>query len=535
VAAFTLVELMIAIALMLLLMVGINVIFKITGEAVGTGQALSESLRNAQGAQAVMYRDFSNIAGDDAPFLIIHSRTQPAFRNKQDMLADTDFNPAAPDPTKILTTDLDGKDTDNDGNVEGDVSVVGERVQAAMYNSRNHRTDIIQFFAHDLFRRQTGNLGTYVADQSSLEATIWYGHLWLPDGSGSFNANTLPGAGSPTSNPNNYFASQWILGRQAILLNKKDASGNIVDGALNNQDFIDVTGALPLSPLQYASTATQKTTGTLPYQIQDSRYDLAATSMADFRTVLDTYIANNTSPSWWSLMMAANTQRFRASSVVFKPIDSVQSAKMTPIFLPGCTQFIVEYAGDFVRQDNNTALSTYGNVIDGYFDPTTGPNFTVKPGGTDGVIDYIVMDPVTKRTQIRWYGLPRDTNGDGSIAGPPFASGGGGANLKDVVPLRDVLKASTGTGSASYTGNVSAPFERLALVPGPGSTLTPRPSYLNPTGPTAQNMQPGEYYTCAWGPRDKVKPSMIRITIVLDDPSGRLGEGKTYEYVFKIQ
>ena len=41
-------------------------------------------------------------------------------------------------------------------------------------------------------------------------------------------------------------------------------------------------------------------------------------------------------------------------------------------------------------------------------------------------------------------------------------------------------------------------------------------------------------YTCAWGPADNVRPKMIRLTIVIDDPNGRLPDGQTYEYVFSL-
>src|SRR4051812_49259864 len=82
-AGFTLVELMISIALMLLLMIGINLIFSTASKGVGASQALSDGVRNAQAAQAVMYRDFNNAVIEDAPYMILYSHTQPAFRNRE--------------------------------------------------------------------------------------------------------------------------------------------------------------------------------------------------------------------------------------------------------------------------------------------------------------------------------------------------------------------------------------------------------------------------------------------------------------------
>src|SRR5262245_13257688 len=91
--AFTLIELMIAVALMLLLMIGINLIFRMTGQAVSAGQALSENNRAALGGQNTFYRDMTNMAVEDGPCILLRSRVQPAFRNKQDMLGDLDYNP----------------------------------------------------------------------------------------------------------------------------------------------------------------------------------------------------------------------------------------------------------------------------------------------------------------------------------------------------------------------------------------------------------------------------------------------------------
>ena len=50
-------------------------------------------------------------------------------------------------------------------------------------------------------------------------------------------------------------------------------------------------------------------------------------------------------------------------------------------------------------------------------------------------------------------------------------------------------------------------------------------------GPNAMGANDG--YICAWGPNDP-KPRMIRITLMIDDPAGRLNEGQTFEYVFEL-
>jgi hypothetical protein len=89
-------------------------------------------------------------------------------------------------------------------------------------------------------------------------------------------------------------------------------------------------------------------------------------------------------------------------------------AKAMPVLLQNCSQFAVEFAGDYLTQDN-----------DQYFPPGT-PNANqpnpdwgrIKRIGPDGVVDYVVDHSAVTASnynvssKIRWYGLPRDTNGD---------------------------------------------------------------------------------------------------------------------------
>src|SRR3712207_6533855 len=90
-AAFTLVELMVAIALVLVLMLGVSQIFTSTTTTVGAGQAISDNTRDARAAQGVLAADFLNFA-PDAPFLMLRGRAKTAFRNRADQLGDQDSN-----------------------------------------------------------------------------------------------------------------------------------------------------------------------------------------------------------------------------------------------------------------------------------------------------------------------------------------------------------------------------------------------------------------------------------------------------------
>src|SRR4051794_12528936 len=87
---FTLIELMISIALVLLLVLGINQVFSLTGKTVGAGQAISDIQRNYRSGQNVIFEDFHNAVIEDGPFLIIRSEREYAWRNAADQQSDRD-------------------------------------------------------------------------------------------------------------------------------------------------------------------------------------------------------------------------------------------------------------------------------------------------------------------------------------------------------------------------------------------------------------------------------------------------------------
>src|SRR5690606_24034292 len=104
-AAFTLTELMISIALVLLLIVGINVVFQATSDTLSAGQKIAEANRNEQALHTVLAEDMrSLILPDEAPFLFIRSMRAGGFANANEMQQDTDYDGS--DAT-ILTYDHD--------------------------------------------------------------------------------------------------------------------------------------------------------------------------------------------------------------------------------------------------------------------------------------------------------------------------------------------------------------------------------------------------------------------------------------------
>jgi type II secretory pathway pseudopilin PulG len=485
-AGFTIAELIVAVGIVVLLMVGVTQIFKFAGDTVSAGQALSTGTRDGRAAQAVFSRDLAAIA-KDGPAIVIRSRVRAAFRNPAERRGDIDLASAS-NAAQVLAATLT-RDIDGNG-IEGETTIAGEVSRWFDTNDRVHRLDTFSFFARDNFPRQTANSGAFLADQSSLEAWIHYGHVALPDNSLAFTYDpatkthtTDPGVGSPASNPNNHFANQWVLGRVAMLLLETGTTGQNLYARPN--------GSTNLEPLSDDTLST----GTPSFSIRSSRYDLARTGIDDYRDILQRALALDPARPWWNELMGA--ARFQVNPFFARGtgIDlSESAAQMAPLFMQGCSQFIVEFAGDFLAQDPATGAIT-GNFL---------------TGTTDGQIDFVIVGTgANVRRQILWYGFPRDTTGlDGLPDGAIIRSSG------DVVPLAHWIGAAV-------------PFERVQPLP---AIPAPNSDYYAVTPPAGQDTT----YVAAWGPRDGERPRMIRMVMRLEDPESRLQEPQTFEYVFSL-
>ena len=477
---------MISIAIALVLILGISQIFSLAQQTTGAGMNVLAAAETNRAVQTRLNEDFTAIDnGTDSPGLVIVSYAAAAFRNRVDMQGDGDGDPRTLNsPTGV-------------GNITNPPEVVYRP------DSRVHRLDRICFFARDKFVRQTGNSVAPISMTSpttSYEAFVWLGHLALPNNAGITGYNGAspqsnptdyinPGAGSLTATPannNNFFASDWILGREAILLSPSPSEVAFL--ATNNA----------LSILNAANTAGGA-------NLFMSRYDLAGTSISNYHSTLTT-----TNYTWWedlsgiqlfipptnppaAIQTVKNNQRYWGNPFFTKPNVtgtaaqawlSSAAAQASPVFVRGCTQFIVEFAGDYMVQNPATGAPT--------------------AAGQDGQVDYTV-DSVTGAHHIRWYGYERDTNDDGTI--DPRV---------DVVPVKTAL---------AYYGipmsNTAATFERF--IPA-NYTLQAQGTNSSP-------------YICAWGPDTDAtlpRPKMIRITMAVDDPNGHLNTEQTFEYVFNL-
>ncbi|MFN4243823.1 MAG: type II secretion system protein J [Tepidisphaerales bacterium] len=613
---FTLVELMVAVALVLLIIVGVNEVFRLTSDTVGAGQSLSGALRDQRATRTTLEEDFAHIA-PDAPALIIRNQAVAAFRSRDEQLGSVN-------PNNPLLIDLNG-----DGLANGP----GEVVSPATPGQRVRRVDSITFFVRRPLSRQTGNLDSGGVPTDLLgrtlaqEAMVTYGHLRLPNNrttgglpTPSYFDPAQPDYAADNRNDNNRYATQFVLGRQQLLMVPFVSLPG--ETAWRPQPRRTATDPLNLTPLSMATLRlrNQTATGTqdvVGVNIWESRVDLAAGDLTDNSTVelwgrtpltlasfaqrLAEYerdvlasggpgngrYSNPLNLGLWFLPVSSDSygdvpgpRRARESLVYrvnanpFGPRDflgpannqlATTLAQSAPVFLPRCTNFIVEFAGDFITQDSR-------QIVNGFPNDNYGVAYAAVP---DGEIDYVVHKGARR---IRWYGLPRYTNsgdvdatsaGFGDYIGPRVAgtttatvsytaanSPTGQAFtvrntnlLPDVVPLSDVLAAIAN--STVRTGNV-APFERVIMtdqtVQPPGQFfydleqsnnpvrvnrfLPPQPNYADTTvtGANAFTLQRANYVV-AWrggGPR------LVRLTVVLEDAASQAASPQTFEYVFTL-
>ncbi len=490
-SAFTMVELMVSIAIALVLILGINEVFKIGAQTVGAGQAFSAITRDERTAHFSFYTDIHNAMTVSQPALLITSQRTYAFNTAQDFANEPSGVP------NMIT-----------------INGTAQPVSNVLPSNRNFRLDTLGFFASgDLYPRQTGNDGTFVSPTTSSNAFIWYGHLVLPNNdqakvpAGSNAAWFGPGDPDNGSqhNDNNRYASEWILGRIAMLLVPSASSGTDVY----------ITAPPVVSPNPPTTSNNPLGYGALSSDgknvpIYSSRYDIVAASASSFNVFNTPALRSTmmlTAPAAFAGPSTQPVSRYQADPFPVKPLSAATTAGVAPIFLNHCSQFIVEYAGDYLTQTN-----TPGQAGDGAVTAIQG----------DGQVDFMVINGQRK---IRWYGFPRDTDGDGAIDAK-----------HDVVPLRDVEKTPQPDGGGGLQAPSTASFPPWEF---PSWLFAPNTNYAVP-GSLDNNAQ----LFCSWGSENSMwpvgtgqgssLPRMLRITLSLDDPSGRLATPQTYEYVIDL-
>lgn len=605
---FTLTEVLIALALISFMLVGISRIFSMTSSTISTGQGVSSALRQHRAVGQSLSTAFLGYSAsgdidrsDDssgmlplvipesssrgAPFLMINNFRTPTFRSAE--AARTAFSqPVASDTYATQSLKTRQVDLNGDGAINpASTGAGGEVIPLYYYGERNFRTDTISFFGQGNFRSQTGSAGTFVSDIRSTECWYWYGHCRVFNGEIA-NSHLSQTYGSPgdieTSgnrpNPNHRYANQFILGHmQGLLIEPQYAGGSstgdktVLTGGgepvyflgrrWNEPTDATITGGSErndvLTPFYYNSggfggsyvqrynpgTGTnyavnfqnEAATGsaaandrTLTYHTRTDIIGSGVESLRQRVRFLESIRPRNDNVDWWTTIYTNWNERLWTnpftSSLSADPTQAL--ARRVPLLAEGCSQFIVEYAGDFITQD-----------------PLTGARAMLPAGALpDGELDFAMVNGVK---QVRWYGMPRDVDGNGVILGNAGAVPSQAImESPDVIYLRDIR------------GGVSS-FERPSSV---NPSVVPMPKALTrydnvvaegavTDGDVNLMRQNASRYTCAWGASEFETPvvtlpdgrelydvpQMIRIIVEISDQKGRLGEPVTQEYVFPVK
>ncbi len=615
---FTLVELMISIAISLLLVAGINAIFRTTAATIGSGQSTLQATRDLRNAFDTLNSDIGGMLDSGSlPYLLIYNQNQPAFRDAIDEKTDTDYKtilPEGPANTQVIFGSRDGVTSSSSPlNAYGGLPLIAD--------NRNHRVDILSFFSSGRFRRQTGlesnpvgsNIANYQSTHQSDSAYIWYGHARLPQAVvppltsdiwlsqvGQYRPPGLTSLGgtpqTAASNPNGFYAKDWSLARRAILLStptpapngvpnvaagspiipRTGPNGYIAQGYLNADPNANPVAGSPLPtlrPFEYGTPATYdgNINSNLPYPIQDSGCDLAGISLDAFLDRVKTATAfppplpaaqvPTRNPDWYLPLLTNGKQsvestfryaakpwatRNTAAGAPFSPTQRRDDMALnSPIFMKGCSQFIVEFAGDYTTQIPAGNTPDAGKIIG---------------QSSDHVLDFdiIFLPDGTKQSRIRWYGLPRHYGVD------QFST------ESDVRPIFDFMQDSSKCNIPLPTV-IALPFEKIGYKAAPPSAFPQNrpnevrsytcafsaldlqfpakdddPKYfsidpLDPSNPqyaatTKVNAGPGRTAEPIGNAYPQgFMPWMIRVTMRVDDPNGRLPEGLTMQYIFNLR
>ena len=524
---FTLTELMIAVALVLLLTVAMTKIFATTRQAISKGTAVDQTVRGLDAGRTAIQIDLTGtdtigyapgldqggiVPSEQMPFLMIASMYVATWPNEQAARADVDYV-AAPDLTDdadqnnwtvwAATLDLNN-DGEDDNGPDGFISGVGTgEFNPLAYGLRTFRTDQITYFTKGKFETQSGDdVARYDLDANAAMVTIGHGKLFNGDyavenSTLGYGAPGMYGTGSSSTSPraenrNNRFADKFVLVRRMQLLksfNAADADGSptIIDRLgqpvnhyrANWADPNDPTGSV--TPLDFNSQAVfggnvDQTPRPVNNFNGESRYDVAGVTLGTFRDRMRAVTDQSSGSAYRDPFLAS---------------DSLGRGPATTS--PWWTSFpFTHFQRYWSRQvaegqTDSRTLSQRSNVLlDGarqfmveyagdYL--TQDANGRVTAVGGDGVVDFAVIDTdptnvVSGPRRTLYYGFPRDVDGDGYIGG---VAGGLDADPAansfipgsvDVVPLRTILSALPA--AVNPTNQFAAPFEKtfpLAVEP----------------------------------------------------------------------
>lgn len=311
-AGFTVLELLVAIVATAAMLYVVDQLFLDTVRMMSQGAQISENLATSrtvseqfqQDAQAMLPAQDANSI-DPAGYLIIFNRV---IRNVPVLSPD--------DPSGETTRDI--------------------------------RSDQLMFIrdARGLVPLTPNNTSGFANGATADYARVWYGHVLRtdPDGTG-------PAAGGLGTGPNR-IGTNWILGRQALLLAGGDASQIHVNNGAAYNTVVSGYGSIGVPEeleLNYMALS----------DVSDQTLDNLTGSAGVFTTAGD-YVKVGYDHSFAPRgHVAFGRERLRVNPVPqANTFESWKIAQMHPYLAANVSDFIVEFAGDV---DNNGKIDTYDN------------------------------------------------------------------------------------------------------------------------------------------------------------------------------
>ena len=348
---FTLMEMLVVLAIMVVMMAAVGEIFSLAGHSVRLGQATLKVMANVRAVEAQLARDVSHIDTNGyliirqsvyAPLWLANVQYEPgdevSFSGQyyyciKENIADPTNNPGIA-PSYYWTV------------YSGGTSPVATATQLPVW-----RDDQITFIAHGSFQSRTGNNGTGASASplvdyvTSNSAAVWYGQLTasygpsattgsltvgLPEEKPWWRQSTPVPQGQP---PSGETAGDFYLGRHVLLLAPSTSPNSVtVNGSYTDAAYSDIVFGTPLVTPYSGETSAD---------ITSSRLDLAAITPAAIEAEI-VAMAPPPSPT------IPDDYCYRFASLV-TPAASSQTDKlingyfrMTPIILPGVPSFSVD-------------------------------------------------------------------------------------------------------------------------------------------------------------------------------------------------
>jgi prepilin-type N-terminal cleavage/methylation domain-containing protein len=373
---FTLVELIVAMAVAALLMYMINRIFFDTTRAIGRGMALSDNIQSNRAVSFTLEKDAEAMIGPNV--------------NGGGVLVIFQHQPFAPVP--VVDATIKGTATRN---VRSD--------QLMFIRSLSSSSPLKPLVPRD---NTSYTYGNDTAVDTATHARVWYGHIQRTASDGSDLGNGQIGDPTDLGNPN-LVATNWILGRQMLFLTNAAPSGThafySVDGTLNENTTNDyfripapqaaITNSFTLptfanSNRLYMGLCDVAWIGARDPATTSGSSDYNTGSAPAVRFGLDSLTGNYTgaageaqpflatSPAPFAggpyrqrgYMLTFGNTRLRVNpDFQAGGLESWRVAQMHGYLVPRVSDFIVEFAGDYVGSDGliDTTAASSGNDVNG--------------------------------------------------------------------------------------------------------------------------------------------------------------------------